>query len=206
MRCVAPGCTREARHATPQRTCDKHYHHLVRFGRFLERTRFDRNEFEVDGDVARMYVYDRSGQRRGVVLLDAEDVPRVSALKWAISSTNGYVVCASRGLLLHRFIMNAPPGVQVDHINRDKLDNRKANLRLCTPSQNQFNRERYGRRRKGVGLPKGVYYYPSRSKPWVAHFTAYGKTRVKCFTSMEEAVAWRLEQERLHHGEFMVRP
>lgn len=188
----------------PQRTCDKHYHHLVRFGRFLKRTRFDRNEFEVDGDVARMYVYDRSGQRRAVVLLDAEDVPRVSALKWAIIGTNGYVVCASRRLLLHRFIMNAPPGTQVDHINHDKLDNRKANLRLCTPSQNQFNRRRYGKRRKVYGLPKGIYHYPGTNKPWRAHFTVNGKTTVKRFATMEDAMAWRLEQERICHGEFVT--
>jgi hypothetical protein len=41
---------------------------------------------------------------------------------------------------LHRLIMNAPDNMQVDHINGDKLDNRKCNLRLCNNSQNQMNR------------------------------------------------------------------
>lgn len=40
---------------------------------------------------------------------------------------------------MHRVIMNAPRDTQVDHINGDGLDNRKQNLRLCTPAQNLWN-------------------------------------------------------------------
>jgi hypothetical protein len=42
--------------------------------------------------------------------------------------------------LLHRYIMNAPDGVMVDHINGDIQDNRKANLRLVTAKENTWNR------------------------------------------------------------------
>lgn len=41
---------------------------------------------------------------------------------------------------MHRLVMNAPEGLEVDHINHDPLDNRRANLRLATHSQNGLNR------------------------------------------------------------------
>lgn len=41
---------------------------------------------------------------------------------------------------LHRVVIDAPPGMMVDHINGDGLDNRRANLRLVSMSQNQMNR------------------------------------------------------------------
>jgi hypothetical protein len=40
---------------------------------------------------------------------------------------------------MHRVVIGAPPHLQVDHINRDPLDNRLCNLRLCTQSQNNAN-------------------------------------------------------------------
>lgn len=62
--------------------------------------------------------------------------------RWRLA-TNGYVVLAENGktVLLHRFLMGREPGdgLFVDHINRDRLDNRRRNLRVLTPSQSPQN-------------------------------------------------------------------
>lgn len=64
---------------------------------------------------------------------------------------------------LHRMVMNAPYGVQVDHINGDTLDNRRCNLRLCSHAENQHNKNSQA----GTSKYKGVYLY-KRDKKWRA--------------------------------------
>jgi hypothetical protein len=83
----------------------------------------------------------------GVVLFDPEDAAIVAAHKWTITRrphTNYVIrsVCESgksRGIYLHRAIMMPPEGMEVDHINGNGLDNRRANLRIVTCSENMAN-------------------------------------------------------------------
>lgn len=65
---------------------------------------------------------------------------------------------------MHRLLTAAPSGYQVDHVNGDKLDNRKKNLRICTNSQNQMNGASY---RGSSSKFRGVSYR-KRDKLWVA--------------------------------------
>lgn len=64
---------------------------------------------------------------------------------------------------MHRFIVNAPSDMHVDHINFDPLDNRKSNLRVCTAKQNSYNKKKL----KGVSKYKGVSW-KSPNKKWQA--------------------------------------
>lgn len=58
---------------------------------------------------------------------------------------------------LHRFLLDAPEGLTVDHIDGDPLNNKKANLRLATQQQNCSNSQK-PRTRKFTSIYKGVYY------------------------------------------------
>ncbi len=75
-----------------------------------------------------------------VALVSDRDVEVIKPYTWSTSA--GYA-CADRSngkcIFMHRLIMNAPDDIQVDHINGDKLDNRRFNLRLVTISQNRAN-------------------------------------------------------------------
>lgn len=77
------------------------------------------------------------------VLIDADSVDKLSAYQWSIGS-HGYVThgSGSEQVLMHRLISGASETDFVDHINRDKLDNRKCNLRICTMRQNSMNRSK----------------------------------------------------------------
>lgn len=75
------------------------------------------------------------------VLVDDDDYEKYSKLKWNLSDT-GYAVRKNKGKTtrLHREIMNCPDGKVVDHLNGNRLDCRKNNLRICSQKDNARNR------------------------------------------------------------------
>jgi hypothetical protein len=82
------------------------------------------------------------------VLIDMEDIEKVKDKWWIVryNKTKPYIDHKYRlkqkdyRIILHRFLINCPDGLVVDHINGDTLDNRKVNLRACTQEQNVKNR------------------------------------------------------------------
>jgi len=97
-----------------------------------------------------------------VAIIDAEDYDRVKHWKWFITS-RGYAgrwitvhadgKAKKRLVHLHRFILSEE-GMITDHINGNKLDNRKANLRICSNTENIRNMKQ--RRRNNTSGYKGV--------------------------------------------------
>lgn len=89
-------------------------------------------------------------------LISASDFPLVKGTKWH-RTPGGYV----RGgefnnyKFMHRVILQAEPGQHVDHINKNGLDNRRENIRLCSTIQNLACGR--GHRNKASRLPKGVF-------------------------------------------------
>ena len=98
-----------------------------------------------------------------VALVDDEDYKRISRRKWNASKHRNtwYARCSEvfPALKMHREIMHAPEGVQVDHVNGNGLDNRKKNLRLCTHAQNLRNSQKYKNNSSGY---KGVHWNKKR--------------------------------------------
>lgn len=113
----------------------------------------------------------------GEAKVDIEDYDLVNRWHWkntlgrAQRSTFGKV--GVNATLMHRLVISAPNGMVVDHINHDPLDNRKANLRVCTQAQNTWNskliRATNKSGYKGVSQTKG-------SPKWDAHIRCFGKT------------------------------
>jgi len=87
-------------------------------------------------------------------------------------------------VLMHRLILCAPRGMEVDHKNCDRLDNRRENIRLCTRGQNNANRER-GR---GRSVYKGVWQR-SDSKRWASEIKYGGIKHCLGTYDMEEDAA-----------------
>lgn len=79
-----------------------------------------------------------------IAIIDDEDFEQIAKYKWHIR-IDGYVARRRRAsepgthryITLHKFLLGAAG--EVDHINNDKLDNRKENLRLCTRAENCRN-------------------------------------------------------------------
>ena len=111
-----------------------------------------------------------------VAIVDDEDFDRVSMVTWSVSP-KGYVRAHRPGkndgriMLMHNFIMGTPYGHHTDHRDHDKLNNRKQNLRVCTPTQNHGNMVK----RTGTSSKfKGVTWW-KRDKRWKAQASSSGK-------------------------------
>lgn len=143
-------------------------------------------------------IYTVSGDE---VIVDDEDYERLSSIRLR-KSGNGYVVCRVEGKIypLARLLMNPPPGMVVDHINGNRRDNRKCNLRICTAADNARNRPPSG----GESGYAGVFRYKTKKGwRWRAHVWFYGRKKSRGgFKSLREAVRARDELARQYWGEF----
>ena len=75
------------------------------------------------------------------ILLDQDDFEQLKGFKWRVND-KGYAICDHKGktLKMHHMVCMAPEGLVVDHRNRNRLDNRRCNLRTVTPRVNALNR------------------------------------------------------------------
>lgn len=108
-----------------------------------------RNTIVINSDYAEIIIKTR---KQGIkkVKIDIEDIEKIKDFTWCWidSGTNRNAVyiqstsCNIYGkrIKLHRLIMSCPEDKVIDHINRDTLDNRKDNLRICTQADNIRNR------------------------------------------------------------------
>lgn len=106
---------------------------------------------------------DRNGNVRAYAKIDDEDYERIDKYTWHITKGHAcrWIYPDQKAMYMHWDVLGGrpPAGLLTDHINQDKLDNRKANLRMVTPAQNSSNRVGYGR-----GPYKGVYARKYRFK------------------------------------------
>jgi len=158
-------------------------------------------EHSDDGLTALVPLIGRDGSVRAVALIDAEDAAWANRWRWSLSRfyaarierVNGI----KRSVSLHRSLMGLTvgDGLDVDHINRDKLDNRRTNLRIIPRGMQPQNAPP---RKSGTSKYRGVHW-ASRDKRWMATVIANGKSHY-CGSFINEedaAVAAQIARARL---------
>lgn len=139
--CIVDGCCNkiDGKH---KNYCNKHYKQIYSHGTIQDRTIYTLNEINIINDYAEINLYDKNGNVIAKTVIDIDDIDKCKNIKWGINS-NGYARHGKSGKLLHHLIFNItklPKDLVCDHINRNRLDNRKSNLRIITKSENCFNR------------------------------------------------------------------
>jgi hypothetical protein len=143
------------------------------------------------------------------LLIDDEDYELISQYTWnafpckrtTYARTNSSRKLGKRHtVLLHRLIMNAPEGYEVDHINGNGLDNRKENLRVCTKSGNMRNKQanisHKSSKYKGVSLHR-------QANKWRVRLSCNGTyIHVGLFSNEEEAAKAYDKVALEYFGEF----
>ena len=139
---------------------------------------------------------------------DAEDLDLLRSFTWHIRenlSKSGrprrYAIARTgKGhVRMHRLLLNAPDGMDVDHEDRDGLNNCRYNLRLATRSENMRNTPAMSNNRSGV---KGIFWEKDRRK-WRAAIQVDGKTtKLGSFATKEAAEAAYLAAAETYHGAF----
>ena len=133
---------------------------------------------------------------------DKEDYQKIKEYAWYLDK-DGYVVTkdadTKKMIRMHRLVMNASEGMDIDHRHRKTNDNRKSQLREVTRSQNLMNR---GIQKNSISGVTGVTWYKKNSK-WIAQIYVNEKRiYLGSFTNIEDAIQARLEAEKKYFGGF----
>jgi hypothetical protein len=134
-----------------------------------------------------------------VALVDDEDYYFLNRFKWSLD-TDGYAVSSGYRYKMHRLIMAATPKKVVDHINRNKIDNRKENLRLVSARENTYNHSH----KVGASHYRGVNRSNSKSG-WEACISINNKqVYLGTFKKAEDAARAYDKKAREIRGKFAV--
>ena len=140
-------------------------------------------------------------------LIDNKDFKYLNQFKWYLND-GGYAIRSvyiklsvgkytSKHIRMHKEINQTPDGFDTDHINKNKLDNRRDNLRTVTRSQNKINVGLNANNKSGY---KGIYWDKFTNK-WRAEIKInYKKINLGRFINIGEAITVRGKAERIYHA------
>lgn len=161
-----------------------------------------KNEYCIIGGTIQFNIRNRKGECY-TCLIDSDDFEKLNnfGYKWHLiwsKTTKSYYAKATKyngiingkpsyeTILMHRFIMDCPKDMTVDHLNYDTLDNRKSNMRVVSIDENNKNRQNKANRNSTTGV-RNVSYSKSDDK-FIVQFQINGKnTFMGKFDTLEEA-------------------
>jgi hypothetical protein len=138
------------------------------------------------------------GEHPTFIRMDKADIVKLQGYAVAVNCI-GYAVVRREGrtLQLHRLLLDAPPNVWVDHVNGDKLDNRRLNIRFCSPGQNAMNK---GMNTNNTSGHKGIDW---RNGKWRASIRLNTRRiHLGYFIKLADAIAVRTKVEVELFGTF----
>jgi len=129
-------------------------------------------------------------------LVDDDNFEYLNQWKWYFNV--GYAVRGyPKRILMHRVILNTPDNMLSDHINRDKLDNRRSNLRIVNQSLNNFNTKVRVDNKSGV---KGIYWSKLHNKWRVTISKENRRFSFGLYKKLEDAILARKQVEEQYYA------
>ena len=178
--------------------CNIHYQRMHLYGTPNPHQRQRTNTYIINGDITE--VTTSNGK---TFTIDTADLDTVRKYSWCFikrGCDHTYLVANinNRVTALHRYLLNPPKGMFIDHINGNASDNRRCNLRICTPKDNSRNTSKSYRNKSGfLGIritPNGRYS--------ARIMVDRKEIRLGNFKTIEDAVKARQAAEVTYFGEF----
>lgn len=177
--------------------CKKHFNHMYRYGKIIDKTIYDKNDIEYDykNNIAYIILRDKYQNINGKAIIDIEDVDKIKQYKWYLSF--GYPVTKgidkNTGIDISNVIFNDYDKIY-DHIDKNRLNNKKSNLRVVNQHQNIMNMGKKYTNSSGVtGVAKKL---TKNGIKWYANITYnYKSIWLGCYDTFDEAVLARLKGE-----------
>lgn len=176
--------------------------HITNLGKRAGEWKRKFNQYDLSGEYGIGLTYNTNKE----FYFDIEDYDKIKDYCW-FETDKGYIQTNTKtgnkvdgrgNLKLHRLITNNEWEI-VDHVNRNRADNRKENLRQCTRTQNNTNKELYSNNTSGV---MGVGWHKKHQK-WQVTININKKHKyLGIFIDKEEAIRVRLQAEADYYGEF----
>ena len=186
--------------------CKKHLNHMRRYGKIIEKTIYDKNDYIFEDDIVKIILRDKYQKIVGECIIDKKNYDKVKDYKWYLS----YGYCKTKGInkdsgiAIHNVIMDNLEYVDIilyDHRDKNKLNNRESNLRLATDQENAMNMSMKCTNTSGV---TGVVAYTNDSiLKWDARITYnYENIYLGRFIDFDKAVLARLKGEVEYFKEY----
>lgn len=184
--------------------CSKHYQQFKLYGEIKQRTRRDLNEIIEYDTYAEIILYDKNNNEKSRALIDIEDVDKVKKYKWS-EMGSGYATATyykngvKTGMLLHRLIMGLDNEIDYDHIDGNRKDCRKSNLRPANKKENSRNRLKPNINSSGF---TGVSWNKSKDM-WKSYIQVnYKQKHLGYFYNIKDAALERIKAEIKYYGEY----
>lgn len=182
--------------------CKRHISQMNRLGKILKRTKNDVNEILIYDNFAEIILYDIKSEEVGRAVIDISDINKIKNNKWYLRE-DGYVATNNYNeeyQFLHCAILGIKPDdCVIDHIDRNRLNNHKSNLRIANYSENGANK---GIRIDNTSGKVGVHWAKEQNK-WCSMIGFNNKRKnLGYFNNYDDAVKARLIAEEKYFKDF----